>query len=208
MRLNDTSNQIFYLFDFLFSDFNSCPRRRLEIDNELTGVRPGEIGDPELWDEAEAEKDNSENSGHGGGGPRQCHQLDPSKSGKKRGEFTIKTGIEATPPTSTRFIPGLASRHMVLGSLDKLRAKQGHDRHRDEVGGEQGKHYGERQCGKEELADAVKECDRKKHHCRRECRRQHWQRHFFPSFFCCDNWGFSPLEMPKNILQNHHRVVD
>ena len=64
MRLDETSNQIFDLFDFLFSDFNPRPGRRLEIDRELAGVRPREIGEPEFWDKCEAEKDHAEDSDH------------------------------------------------------------------------------------------------------------------------------------------------
>ena len=97
---------------------------------------------------------------------------------------------------------------LVLGVLDKTRAEERYDRHRDDVRAEECDDHSKRECREEVLADTRKQHDGKEDNGCAEGSRQHGELDLFAALLGCFDRVRAHLEMAKDVLKHHDRVVD
>ena len=92
--------------------------------------------------------------------------------------------------------------------LEVLGAVQRHNRHRNDVGGEESNHHRQRHGREEKLAHTRQQRHREEDDGRGKRGSKHRQRHLSSSILRGDHRWFSNFQMPVDIFQHHHGVID
>jgi hypothetical protein len=123
-------------------------------------------------------------------------------------EPIVEPPVKLVPQTFWRLLMSSPGGCVHLMRFDEFGAKKRHDRHRNEIRGEQGKHHCESERRKEKYTYPGEEGDREEHNCSSQCRSQYRKGDFFAAVLSCHFRRLSQLHVAKDVLQDDNRVVD
>ena len=206
---DDLADQVFDLGDIVVGDFDARSGGNFHVDGELSGVG--------LRKEGPAEKGIDAQTGHKNAQQQRQRQSGTLQRAADPAFIKIQQRLNPRlnqalkrPPQERSCVPrpSLPCSVSAGHGFEKARAEQRDHRHRHDERRQQRQAERERQRGKQKLADAEQERDREEIDHIDQRRGQHRQVHFGSALFRRNRRRRSHFQMPVNVFERDHRVVD